>query len=188
MTVLASRQTTRFTSDRMISHHKHEAASISWQEGSLTIRTVICSREHIDLYERLRQSEQSRRLAWQVLQEIRQVLEILGDQRIPYEGERKRFRSEGDFLVRALVDVLSQCRFQIGQLECELTELEKLTAEQKLSREVLQALRQLARRPSGVGLGEQELRQRLDQLQELHILPEHRVQPGVNPEGGEETG
>jgi hypothetical protein len=188
VTVLASRQTTRFTSDRMISHHKHEAASISWQEGSLTIRTVICSREHMDLYERLRQSEQSRRLAWQVLQEIRQVLEILGDQRIPYEGERKRFRSEGDFLVRALVDVLSQCRFQIGQLECELTELEKLTAEQKLSREVLQALRQLARRPSGVGLGEQELRQRLDQLQELHILPEHRVQPGVNPEGGEETG
>jgi len=73
----------------------------------------------MDLYERLRQSEQSRRLAWQVLQEIRQVLEILGDQRIPYEGERKRFRSEGDFLVRALVDVLSQCRFQIGRLECE---------------------------------------------------------------------
>jgi hypothetical protein len=35
-----------------------------------------------DIYEsseRLRQSEQSRRLAWQLLQEIRQVLEILGD-------------------------------------------------------------------------------------------------------------
>jgi hypothetical protein len=28
-------------------------------------------------------TRQSRRLAWQVLQEIRQVLEILGDQRIP---------------------------------------------------------------------------------------------------------
>ena len=52
----------------------------------------------MDVYERLCQSEQSRRLAWQILQEIRQVLEILGDERIPYEGERKRFRAEGDFL------------------------------------------------------------------------------------------
>jgi hypothetical protein len=34
----------------------------------LTIRIDRCSREHMDLYERLRQSEQSRRLAWQVLQ------------------------------------------------------------------------------------------------------------------------
>src|ERR1700757_3265959 len=130
----------------------------------------------MDLYERLRQSEQSRRLAWQVLQEIRQVLEILGDQRIPYEGERKRFRAEGDFLVRALVDVLSQCRFQIGRLEGEFAELEKRVVEQKLPREVLQALHQLARRPSGVGLTDQELRQRLDQLKELHILPESRAQ------------
>ena len=61
-------------------------------------RSSICSYEHIDIYERLRQNEQSRRLAWQVLQEIRQVLEILGDQRIPYEGEMKRFRAEGDFV------------------------------------------------------------------------------------------
>src|ERR1700741_616099 len=129
---------------------------------------------------RLRQSEQSRRLAWQVLQEIRQVLAILGDQRIPYEGERKRFRSEGDFLVRALVDVLSQCRAQIGSLEGELAELEKLAAEQKLPREILQALRHIATGQKGLGLGDQELRRRLDQLKELHILPEHRVKPGLN--------
>jgi hypothetical protein len=51
----------------------------------------------MDLNERLRASEQSRRLAWRVLQEIRLVLEILGDQRIPYEGELKRLRAEGDF-------------------------------------------------------------------------------------------
>jgi hypothetical protein len=63
-------------------------------------------------------------------------LEILGDQRIPYQGERKRFRSERDFLVRALVDVLSQCRFQIGRLEGEFAELEKRVAEQKLPREL----------------------------------------------------
>jgi hypothetical protein len=53
----------------------------------------------MDVYERLRQSEQS--LARQVLQKIRQLLEILGDQRIPYEGEMQRFRAEGDFLLRA---------------------------------------------------------------------------------------
>lgn len=39
--------------------------------------------------------------AWQVLQEIQEVLELLGDQRMPYEGEMKRFRAEGDFLIRA---------------------------------------------------------------------------------------
>jgi hypothetical protein len=50
----------------------------------------------MDLHKRLRANEQSQRLAWQVLHEIRQVLEILGDRRIPYEGERKRFRAEGD--------------------------------------------------------------------------------------------
>ena len=69
----------------------------------------------MNVSERLRSSEQSRRLAWQVLQEIRRVLEILGDQRIPYEGERKRFQAEGDFLVRGLVDLVVQCRSQIGR-------------------------------------------------------------------------
>jgi hypothetical protein len=151
------------------------------------MRVVLCSCEHMDLYKRLRQSEQSRRLAWQVLQEIRQVLEILGDQRIPYEGERKRFRSEGDFLVRALVDVLSQCRFRIGRLEGELPALEKLAADQKLPREVLHALHQLARRPSGAGLSEQELRQRLDQLKELHIFPERRAQASLEDSEGDES-
>ena len=136
---------------------------------------AVCSREHMDLYDRLRQSEQSRRLAWQVLQEIRQVLEILGDQRIPYEGERKRFRSEGDFLVRALVDVLSQSRFQIGRLESELTEVQRLAAEQKLPRQVLQALRHKATRQKGVGLSDQELRQRLDQLKELYYAGDRPV-------------
>ena len=67
----------------------------------------------MNLYERLWQSEQSRQLAWQVLQEIRQVLEILGDQRISYEGEKKRFRAEGDSLPRALTDLISERRSQI---------------------------------------------------------------------------
>lgn len=139
----------------------------------------------MDLNERLRQSEQSRRLAWQVLQEIRQVLEILGAQRIPYEGERKRFRSEGDFLVRALVDVLSQCRFQVGRLESELAEVQRLAAEQKLPREVLQGLRPMATRQKGLGLSEQELRQRLDQLKDLHILPEQRAQASLEDSEGD---
>jgi hypothetical protein len=140
----------------------------------------------MDIHERLRQSEQSRRLAWQVLQEIRHVLEILGDQRIPYEGERKRFRAEGDFLVRALVDLIAHCRAHLGRLEGEFADLERLVRERDLPREVLQAVRHLSRRQEGIGLSETELRERLNRLQELHILPEHRIQPGVSSDGQEE--
>jgi hypothetical protein len=45
----------------------------------------------------------------------------------------------------------------------------------------------LSRQQKGIGLTEAELRERLDRLQELHILPEHRVQPGLNSDGQEET-
>ena len=45
-----------------------------------------------------------------------------------------------------------------------------------LPREVLQAVRDLSRRQEGIGLSEAELRERLDRLRELHILPEHREQ------------
>jgi hypothetical protein len=139
----------------------------------------------MDIHERLRQSEQSRRLAWQVLQEIRHVLEILGDQRIPYEGERKRFRAEGDFLVRALVDLISHCRAHLGRLESEFADLERLVAQQELPREVLQAVLHLSRHQKGIGLSETELRARLNRLQALHILPEHRIQRGNDSEGEE---
>src|SRR6516165_5200608 len=111
----------------------------------------------MDLSERLRQSEQSRCLAWQVLQEIRQALEILGDQRIPYEGEMKRFRAEGDFLVRALVNLISQCRSQIHQFEHDFEELEKLAGERELPRDVLQMIHHMAGRQRILGLSEPQL-------------------------------
>jgi len=107
----------------------------------------------------------------------------LGDQRIPYEGERKRFRAEGDFLVRALVDLISHCRAHLGRLESEFADLERLVRERELPRDVLQAVRDLSRQQKGIGLSETELRERLNQLQGLHILPEHRVQPGLNSDG-----
>jgi len=107
----------------------------------------------------------------------------LGDQRIPYEGERKRFRAEGDFLVRALVDLISHCRAHLGRLENEFADLERLVRERELPREVLQAVLHLSRHQKGIGLSETELRERLNQLQELHILLEHRVQPGLNSDG-----
>ena len=141
----------------------------------------------MDIQERLRQSEQSRRLAWQVLQEIRHVLEILGDQRIPYEGARKRFRAEGDFLVRGLVDLISHCRAHLNRLESEFVDLERLVRERELPRDVLQAVLYLSRHQKGIGLSETELGTRLNRLQELHILPEHRVQPGVNSDSQEDT-
>ena len=45
----------------------------------------------------------------------------------------------------------------------------------------------LSRHQKGIGLSDAELRARLNQLQELHILPEHRVQPGLNSDGQEDT-
>jgi hypothetical protein len=99
--------------------------------------------------------------------------------------ERKRFRAEGDFLVRALVDLISHCRAHLGRLEGEFADLERLVRERDLPREVLQAMRHLSRRQEGIGLSETELRERLNRLQELHILPEHRIQPGNDSVGGE---
>ena len=131
----------------------------------------------MDIYERLRNSEQSRRLAWQVLQEIRQVLEILGDQRIPYEGEMKRFRAEGDFLIRALVNSITISRTQIQRLENAFSELEELAGHQELPREFLKALHHALRLEHGTGLNDEQLRERLDKLRELRILPENRITP-----------
>src|SRR6516162_7658608 len=100
----------------------------------------------MDLYERLRASEHSRHLAWRVLQEIRLVLEILGDQRIPYEGELKRFRAEGDFLIRALVNLVATNRSHFHRLETELGELAKLADQlPDVPRELLKTVHDLDR-------------------------------------------
>ena len=69
----------------------------------------------------------------------------------------------------------------------KLAEIEKLVAEQKLPREVLQALHHIATRQKGLGLSDQELRQRLDQLKELHIFPERRAQASLEDSEGDES-
>jgi hypothetical protein len=74
-----------------------------------------------------------------------------------------------------------------GRLESEFAELEKLAGEHELPREVLQAMHHLVRQQGTLGLSEQQLRERLNQLQELHILPEHRVQPDADSDGEAET-
>jgi hypothetical protein len=99
----------------------------------------------------------------------------------------KRFRAEGDFLVRALVDLVVQCRSQIGRLESEFAEFEKLVSERELPRDVLHTIYHMARRQRTLGLSEAQLRERLNQLQELDILPEHRVQPGVGSDSQEKS-
>jgi hypothetical protein len=91
----------------------------------------------------------------------------------------KRFRAEGDFLVRALTDLITQCRSQIHRLGQDFEELEKLAAERELPRDVLQTIHHMARRQKTLGLSEPQLRERLNHLQELHILPEHRVQANL---------
>jgi hypothetical protein len=75
----------------------------------------------------------------------------------------------------------------LGRLESEFADLERLVAQQEVPREVLQAVRDLSRQQKGIGLSETELRKRLNRLQELHILPEHRVQPGLNSDGQEQA-
>ena len=74
---------------------------------------------------------------------------------------------------------IAQYGSQIHQLGREFEELEKLVAERELPRDVLQAIHHLAGRQKNLGLTETQLRERLNHLQELHILPEHRVQPSL---------
>jgi hypothetical protein len=42
----------------------------------------------------------------------------------------------------------------------------------------------LARRQTGIGLSEEQLRDRLTKLQELHILPEYRAHTGLQSSDG----
>jgi hypothetical protein len=65
--------------------------------------------------------------------------------------------------------------------------LEKLAGERDLPRDILHVMHQITRRRKDTGLSETQVRERLNQLQELHILPEHRVQPGLNSDGQQET-
>lgn len=95
----------------------------------------------------------------------------------------ERFRAEVDFLLRTLVNRVSCNRSQIHQLERDLTDFEKLAAQQELPREIRQAVNQMRRRCGGSGLSENQLRERLDKLKELQILPEHRVQPDMSSDG-----
>jgi hypothetical protein len=95
----------------------------------------------------------------------------------------KRFRAEGDFLLRSLVSLVSFNRSQIHQLKRDLSEFEKLTEHHELSREIRKTVHQMMRRPTGNGLSEAQLRERLDKLKKLNILPEHRVQLGMSSDG-----
>ena len=101
------------------------------------------------------------------------MLEILDDQRMPYEGEMKRFRAEGHFLIRALVNSITINRTQIQRLENALSELEELAARDELPREFLKALHHALRLGHGTGFSDDQLLQRLDKLRELRILPKH---------------
>ena len=51
-----------------------------------------------------------------------------------------------------------------------------MAGEHELPRDVLQAMHHPVRRHGTLGLDETQLRERLNQLQELRILPGHRVQ------------
>ena len=82
---------------------------------------------------------------------------------------------------------IAQYGSQIHQLGREFEELEKLVAERELPRDVLQTIHHMARRQRTLGLSEPQLRERPNHLQELHILPEHRVQTDLNSDERAET-
>jgi hypothetical protein len=69
------------------------------------------------------------------------------------------------------------CRSQIHKLEQGFEDLEKLIGERELPRDLLQAVHHTTRRQKGIGLSEEQLRERLTRLQEPPILPENRVLP-----------
>jgi hypothetical protein len=101
-------------------------------------------------------------------------------ERIPYEGELKRFRAEGDFLIRALVNLVSTNRSQIHRLETEFTELAKLADQLPgVPRELLKAVHDLHQQRNNTGLNQDELRERLDKPKELRVLPEDRASSGL---------
>ena len=83
---------------------------------------------------------------------------------------------------------VDQCRRQIHRLGQDFEELEKIAGERELPRDALQAIHNMARRQRTLGLSEPQLRERLNQLQEVHILLEHRVQPDLTSDAGTTSG
>jgi hypothetical protein len=125
--------------------------------------------------ERLRESEQSRRVAWQILQEFRAVLETLGDEAIPRE-ESQRFRREGDFILRALLNLATASRLHIYKLEQGIKAFEGTLADCDLPRDARLELAQLSLLCRGSGLSNDEINRRLDRLRELRVLPQEEAQ------------
>jgi hypothetical protein len=71
-------------------------------------------------------------------------------------------------------------RTQIQRLENAFSELGELASRPQLPREFLKALHALhhaLQLGHGTGLSDDQLRQRLDKLRELRILPEDRIAP-----------
>jgi DNA repair ATPase RecN len=92
----------------------------------------------------------------------------------------KRFRAEGDFLIRALVTLVSTNRSHIHRLETELGEIAKLADQlSDLPRDLAKALHELNRQRTKTGLNPDELRERLDKLKELRVMPEDRADTGA---------
>ena len=91
----------------------------------------------------------------------------------------KRFRAEGDFLIRALVNLVSTNRSHIHRLETEFAEFAKLADQlPDVPRELLKAVHDQDRQRNKTGLSPDELRERLDKLNELRVMPEDRADTG----------
>ncbi len=128
--------------------------------------SVLMNTSSTELEERLTRSEEGRRTAWQVLQNLRAVLEVVADE--PYPKERS-FRAEGRHLVMALWRALSSARRRIHDLEVAARLMdERLRRAGIIDHGVATFHALQPYRPAG--LSPEELQARLDQLRELGVV------------------
>lgn len=122
----------------------------------------------IDIHQRLKESEESRRRAWRVLEEIRLVLEVAADAQIPRENV-KRFRSEGDRLIKSLIITLFTLRSAIDRLETTVQTARSIFSRLGM-RDELRLLSE-GRVKGGHGLDAQQITEREARLRDLGIGP-----------------
>lgn len=70
-----------------------------------------------DLQRKLRESQESRRRAWQALVDIRTVLAAVADDPLPPPSKPRCFATEGALLKKALVDILWRLHRDLDTLE-----------------------------------------------------------------------
>ena len=115
----------------------------------------------------------SRAAAWpgRYFRSFAPFLEVLAEKAIPRE-ESQRFRREGNFILRVLLNLATASRLHIFELEHELQSFERALAYCDLPRDARLEFAQLTQLCRDKALSNDEINHRLDLLRELRVLPE----------------